>query len=1560
MKTLTIDQNPSVADNVLFNLKTTDENNNLINPYKVESVKIYFVERDFGDTEQKEYNFEIKNNNPSLLIEGDSTADSRIVNNLTYNTNLKEGMLVEGDGIKVGTIISFVLSETSIMLSYPSSKTSIATSLKFSDTSPSDPAYSDTFYYKGVIPVKSVGTAINPAWFSEEVSKSSITKTDSIGFFEHTWNPVGMREGDYFICWSWVPKISQGLFSDNIKFSLKSSNALSTTSPAHHTAPGKYETLLDRYLPEMYKIMLTDNDRSPDVIRKFNDSVAEGFTVLEDIGNQIVDLLDSNAVGEYMITYLSNTLDVKLKSQDPTLWRRQIKEAVPLYKKKGTIGSLKDGFSQAGMRLISLQNFWQITSPFFTQESFFVSDTDTFKLSKNPTSTEDGFEIYLTKNNSTETISIDISKIRVFENEYGESFVQVSDVNFNNCNLGLPSFLCPGDIIRFSYYFYIPSNDLERSVDDYINNLQLADEREEKTIVDEQSILTIPLKNWNVRLLSEHDPMVNSILTKRHPFVKNIVFGKIRTEFPYSENVYNMDEYNGCCVGSTLVVTENGIKKIKDIKDDKFIMTEFGFKLFEELKNQGKKETFKITTNLGRSISVTPNHKFKVLSESGLNWKESSQLVVGDYVLCKKGNCNSIPKNKGLDKDLWYLAGHLYGDGNLYQKNNNARSFRWLISEKEPEIKELISKILENNNAKFHTFCIDKIKHQQHTNFKCNEDLHRISSSSVEVPVLDQIIPKYEIKGRWRRSLPALIWQSGEEQICSFLKGIFDTDGGIQKRQPLLTTKWKNLAQEIQNLLLIIGIISSVTSYKVSWKGRRRKYFRVRIVGKNSRNLFANKIGFNSSAKNKSLVDAIELEKNSILEADRTIIPFGDKIIKNIFPFRKRVSKARVSDRTREEKRVITLTTSPKQGYQKTIPDNIVSDIYQKIQQFKINGLEAKFIEDYVDNDWFFEKIKDISPGTYEYVFDPLNVEDTSSYISNGIVSHNSTRDSLDPCDIDKDFLDACSYCRSGKFDIDLEVENLSDDRISEAKGIITENTPFHSILKTINLYGGQNEFVPPPIEDYDILIESTNQESVIAGATQQWFYRNKLLNNIDKLNSDAAAAALAADQPPPAILPGGQLKIRSDMASRELVFSGTLSFRNEQIVLFSGDLNLADMPISEDCHIEVTSGLNSGEYLVTRSGNSVVVTDAPEPLSAAPFNFKLYNKLFSYDTEFVTKDDIVELSDNSVYFKDLNIATVSRSHTPTPTPLPTDGRYVRININGSYYNFDIKEILPNNKLLLNNNNNLIKGNLSNKTYSILDSNLNAIGINNENTTSTCNIYHSNRSKIKFNNTDKMSILNRNNNYVFFAVSGNDYLCKITGYSEDEDILYIDTYNGSSLGVTTLEYRQILLPSSEGYFAYMGLKAICSTNLEQTLSMVNGKNSTSSVKTSDDNFKEDFSILIKEVYNDPYITLNSDDNYYFISEIDGKTIWLAGLFENFGTEGVEMQVEVYKYTKINAVIDEDYLSLPQAQFSIDRSGKEIFNTVVKDGSGVTHYMSQKEGVSFEITTLDGIKEKGEI
>jgi hypothetical protein len=1069
----TIDQNPTVADKILFNFKTTDENNYLIDPYKVESIKIYFVERDYSSTEQKEYTYDVNSEVYKINIIGNLTKGSRVFR-CSDTTNLSTEMAVSGLGVKELSTISYINDSTSVTLSSPATDTVVDSSTTF--TSISDAySYSDSFYYKNANCIKTIGDSVYPAWLSTDLDNAFISKSNGVGIFEYIWDPVGMREGDYFVCWSWIPKIGQDLFSNNIKFSLKSSNFTSTSSPAHHTKPNKYETLLDRYLPEVYKMKMSDDDRSPDVLQKFNQSVAEIFTLTEDIGNQLVDLLDANGVSEHIITYLSNTLDVRLKSQDPTLWRRQVKEAISLYKKKGTLSSVKDALSQAGMRFLGIQNYWQIISPYFYQDSFFYTENDVssakveFTLSKRAVNVNDStFKFYLTKYNSEVSDEQLFENISVENNEYGETIVTLSE--------SYPK-LEKGDIVRFSYYYKIPSTTQEQNIDDYIKSLPILDSRNEKEITNGESVLTLPLKNWNARLIAENDPFINTVISSRHPFVKNLIFGKIRTEFPYSENVYNMEEYNG------------------------------------------------------------------------------------------------------------------------------------------------------------------------------------------------------------------------------------------------------------------------------------------------------------------------------------------------------------------------------------------------------------------------------------------------------------SFRDSNNPCDIDKDFLDPCSYCRSSIFDIDVEVEKLSNDSVTEIRNILTENTPFHSYPKTINLYGGQNEFVTPPIEDYDIIINYRIYEDVIAGAAQQWFYRNKLIN---------------------------EFKLRSDMASSSSVYSGSMTFLNEKIILFSEDIDIRNIPISENCVLEITSGINAGDYAVVgRSGNYLEVDGVLEPLNTAIFNFKLYNVLFNNSVD-ITRDDVLELSDNTLSFgKDFEI---------------NNNYKIKINLNGNDYNLDIKEILPNNKLLLKNNSNIITNNLTNKVYSILDENLNTIA------SSSGTFLHSYRSYVSL--SDYNILFKNDNNYLFFNIGGTNYFCKIISYSESQNLAYIDTYDGLNAGAVSVEIRQMLTPSSYGYFSYSGLKAVSDENLEQILEITNGINNTINYPTSANSFKEDFAILLKTYDDDPYITLNSNNNYYFISEIDSSTIWISGLFENFGVEvGTQVEVEIFKLTKNETQIKESYLNCMSPEptqcpddkntinISVDRSGKEIVTSKI---SGVVAFMEQKEAIAFEILTINGNKEKGKL
>ena len=95
-----------------------------------------------------------------------------------------------------------------------------------------------------------------------------------------------------------------------------------------------------------------------------------------------------------------------------------------------------------------------------------------------------------------------------------------------------------GDILLVKYVYKTVPNGTQQTIEDFILTLPLADKRGIRDQV-------YPLKNWNVRLIEEDDPLFDVLIPTRHPFADPIVFGQIRTEFPYSENIYNMEEYNG-------------------------------------------------------------------------------------------------------------------------------------------------------------------------------------------------------------------------------------------------------------------------------------------------------------------------------------------------------------------------------------------------------------------------------------------------------------------------------------------------------------------------------------------------------------------------------------------------------------------------------------------------------------------------------------------------------------------------------------------------------------------------------------------------------------------------------------------------------------------------------------------------------------------------------------------------------------------------------------------------------------------------------------------------------
>lgn len=493
MAILTINDNPSISDTVVFTLPTPDADGCFTsNPYKVNKVVIYYVERDFASGNLSDYE------------------------NKTYDQE-KLAAAEVAEAIACATPTDENIAEAKRLRAEAESNVAV-----------------NPFYFNEAKPVQIVGNDLYPAWLSTDLDNAFLDNP-STAIFTYTWQPQGMREGDYFICWTWTPLIAGDSLSSHIRFALKGDTQVTTSIPTHFTDPVKYTTLLERYTPEMFKMVISDDDRTPDVLDKFNGSIALGFNVLEDLANQMVDLQDANSIHEALIPYLSNLFDLKLKTADPTRWRGQIKRAVPLFKMKGTKKGLVEAMEHAAITMLDLIQLWEIISSYTWQEVFvFDGETEYWELEKVALDIDyDNFELWLREADSDIWIPLSSDYVEFITSD------GVTTMTWVGAGLSVdPIDLIEGDEIRVLYKYAEVPDPTAQTIENYIRSLPLMDQRDERDQI-------YPLKNWNVRVIPDNDPMFDLVIPTRHPYHELLVYGKVRTEFPYSENIYNMEEYNG-------------------------------------------------------------------------------------------------------------------------------------------------------------------------------------------------------------------------------------------------------------------------------------------------------------------------------------------------------------------------------------------------------------------------------------------------------------------------------------------------------------------------------------------------------------------------------------------------------------------------------------------------------------------------------------------------------------------------------------------------------------------------------------------------------------------------------------------------------------------------------------------------------------------------------------------------------------------------------------------------------------------------------------------------------
>lgn len=493
---------PKVDETVGFILETCSDDGVFKNPYTVEKIVIYYIEKNAHrnerviETEQCRPELEKAYENLQEIIQKDPSQD-----NLGRLIALKNKMK------ETGTTIKLFYSDAKVVMQ----------------------------------------TASSPVWV--EGSKSIVNITDNKnkkieGKFLFLWLPKDTREGTYLIRWEWKNTKDGKIRSAEKLFTLYPAEQKINSIYRKFVPREKYNLLFDRYIPPLYRIKTTPNDITPEVLVKLNKSIAQSLLELDDLAVGLIDLLNPTFIPNGFLPVMARFFNIELKSSSPTAWRNQIKHALPLFKKKGTLEGLKQALDKVGIRLLKLTNLWQVISPYTWVDGFVINRDNSSNnemigyLSKRPINKDEYFEVDI-KSTETDYFTLPSNIVQLQDLVVPEPRIAVI---WNGLARNPPIELFKGDVIRIRYKYNRMPDDV-RNIENYIINLPLADQRDERKI-------KYPLKNWNVKLIEEDDPLFNLLIPERYSFQNPVAFGKIRTTFLYSEKAFNMDTYNGSLYNS--------------------------------------------------------------------------------------------------------------------------------------------------------------------------------------------------------------------------------------------------------------------------------------------------------------------------------------------------------------------------------------------------------------------------------------------------------------------------------------------------------------------------------------------------------------------------------------------------------------------------------------------------------------------------------------------------------------------------------------------------------------------------------------------------------------------------------------------------------------------------------------------------------------------------------------------------------------------------------------------------------------------------------------------------
>ncbi|MEW5996261.1 MAG: LAGLIDADG family homing endonuclease [Candidatus Micrarchaeota archaeon] len=226
------------------------------------------------------------------------------------------------------------------------------------------------------------------------------------------------------------------------------------------------------------------------------------------------------------------------------------------------------------------------------------------------------------------------------------------------------------------------------------------------------------------------------------------------------------------------------------------------------------KDVFRITTNNGISLTTSSWHEFFVFEEGQVKTRKAEELKPGDMLVLPNKTALPLWPFDGyrwedgikIDEEVAWLLGYFVGDGSL---GNSINGLRLRFHDNDlATIKCAVRILNEKFGTRIHSLYKDKRSADgayaiSTTNQQVAEKMMKLASVGAGEKSMKVVFPKCVIKS----PLPV---------VCSFLAGLVDSDGYIDRRRPraYFNTASAELAKEISCVLNLLGLKASIRARK--------------------------------------------------------------------------------------------------------------------------------------------------------------------------------------------------------------------------------------------------------------------------------------------------------------------------------------------------------------------------------------------------------------------------------------------------------------------------------------------------------------------------------------------------------------------------------------------------------------------------------------------------------------------------------------------------------------------------------------------------------------------------